>query len=97
MRRQPVHLAQIISNLVDNAAKYTPETGHISVAVTSEGDEVLLEVRDTGVGIRAERALAIFEPFTQMHESSNSFAGGLGVGLALVRSLTELHGGNLGR
>ena len=89
----PVRLAQIISNLVDNAAKYTPEDGHISVAVSSEEHHVLLEVRDTGVGISADQARGIFQPFTQLPGSSESFAGGLGLGLALVLSLTELHGG----
>ena len=88
-----MRLAQVVSNLVDNAAKYTPEKGHISVAVSSEGTEATLAVRDTGIGIPAERAQSIFQPFTQLAESGEMSAGGLGLGLALVRSLTELHGG----
>ncbi|MEO6237576.1 MAG: ATP-binding protein, partial [Vicinamibacterales bacterium] len=90
-----IRVAQIVSNLVDNAAKYTEDNGHISVALSTEGDEVLLQVSDTGVGIPAERRQEIFQPFTQLYGSSGSFAGGLGLGLALVRSLTELHGGSV--
>jgi signal transduction histidine kinase len=88
-----IRLAQVVSNLVDNAAKYTPEKGRISVAVTAECDEVVVAVRDSGVGVPADRAQSIFEPFTQLPESRESSAGGLGLGLALVRRLTELHGG----
>lgn len=88
-----VRLAQVVSNLVDNAAKYTPEKGHISVALLRAGDEVELVVRDSGVGIPPERTARIFDAFTQLEESRGASAGGLGLGLALVKSLTELHGG----
>jgi signal transduction histidine kinase len=89
----PVRLAQVVSNLVDNAVKYTPEHGTITVAVSTDGESVIVAVRDTGVGIPSARAQSIFEPFTQLPESRNASAGGLGLGLALVKSLTELHGG----
>jgi signal transduction histidine kinase len=89
----PVRLAQVVSNLVDNAAKYTPENGRISVAVSSDNGDAIISVRDTGVGIPAERAQSIFEPFTQLRQSHDASAGGLGIGLALVRRLSELHGG----
>jgi signal transduction histidine kinase len=89
----PVRLAQVVSNLVDNAAKYTPERGNITVALSSDDEEVMVVVRDTGVGIPSARAQSIFEPFTQLPQSRQVSAGGLGLGLALVKSLTELHGG----
>ena len=89
----PVRLAQVVSNLVDNAVKYTPENGHIFVAVSAEGTEATLAVRDTGIGLPSEKAESIFQPFTQLANASEMSAGGLGLGLALVRSLTELHGG----
>jgi signal transduction histidine kinase len=92
----PIRLAQMLSNLVDNAAKYTPEHGHISVAAWAEKTEILVTVRDTGVGIPQERIEDIFDPFTQLHDTQDASAGGLGLGLALVRSLTELHGGTVG-
>jgi signal transduction histidine kinase len=91
----PVRLAQAVSNLVDNAAKYTPENGRMSVTVSFEGDHAIVAVSDSGVGVPAERAESIFEAFTQLPESRESCAGGLGLGLALVRKLTELHGGTV--
>jgi signal transduction histidine kinase len=89
----PVRLAQIVSNLVDNAAKYTPDEGHIFVAVSAKDTEATVAVRDTGIGIPTDRAQSIFEPFTQLSAGSAMSAGGLGLGLALVRSLTDLHCG----
>jgi signal transduction histidine kinase len=70
-----------------------PENGHIFVAVSSEGSEATVAVRDSGIGVPAERAQSIFQPFTQLPDASDMSAGGLGLGLALVRTLTELHGG----
>ena len=88
-----VRLAQVVSNLVDNAAKYTPDNGHISVGLIREGEEVEIVVRDSGVGIPPEQIAGIFDAFTQLEGSQVASAGGLGLGLALVKSLTELHGG----
>jgi signal transduction histidine kinase len=93
LEADPVRLAQVVSNLVDNAVKYTPENGNIFVAVSAEGSEAMVAVRDTGIGVPADRAQSIFQPFTQLGDASDMSAGGLGLGLALVRSLTELHGG----
>ena len=90
----PVRLVQVVSNLVDNAVKYTPDAGHITIAVTSEGDDAVVAVQDDGAGIPTGRFQSIFEPFVQLAESREA-RGGLGLGLALVRRLVELHGGRI--
>lgn len=90
-----VRLVQVVSNLVDNAVKYTPEAGHINVAVTADRREAVIVVQDDGAGIPSERLDSIFEPFVQLSESRNAARGGMGLGLSLVRRLTELHGGTV--
>jgi signal transduction histidine kinase len=89
-----VRLTQVVSNLIDNAVKYTPDTGHINVAVTVDGGEAVIVVQDDGSGIPFECMNNIFEPFVQLAASGNA-AGGMGLGLSLVRRLTELHGGTV--
>jgi PAS domain S-box-containing protein len=86
-------LAQIVSNLLTNAAKYTPPGGDISVRAERAGDMVVLSVRDTGIGMTAEVLPRIFELFMQEKQSLDRAQGGLGIGLSLVRSLVERHGG----
>ena len=88
-------LAQVISNLLDNAAKFTPRGGHITLRVERAGDEAVLRVRDTGVGIPPETLPLVFEMFAQADRSLERSDGGLGVGLTLVRRLVELHGGTV--
>lgn len=90
-----VRLTQVVANLVDNAVKYTPDAGHIDVAVIANGHEAMIVVEDDGAGIPAERVDSIFEPFVQLPESRHSARGGMGLGLPLVRLLTELHGGTV--
>lgn len=90
----PTRLTQVISNLLDNAAKYTPEGGTISVTVACHEAECSVNVRDNGAGIPAEEAERIFLPFTQLHKDGD-VEGGLGLGLALVQRLAELHGGSV--
>lgn len=90
-----VRLAQVVSNLVDNAVKYTPDTGHIDVAVTADGREAVIVAQDDGAGIPSERVDSIFEPFVQLSGSRNAARGGMGLGLPLVRRLAELHGGTV--
>lgn len=91
----PTRLAQIVGNLLDNAAKYTPEGGDILLAVQAAGDEVLIRVRDRGIGITADMLPHVFDLFTQADSSLDRSQGGLGIGLALVRNLVELHGGRV--
>jgi len=87
-----VRLIQMVANLLDNAAKYTPSGGHIRIGCTSRRGQAELWVSDTGQGIAADQLSRIFEPFTQGRESS---ADGLGLGLALVRELVQLHHGDI--
>ena len=82
-------LAQVLSNLLNNAAKYTPDGGRIWLTVEKEDDEVVLRVRDTGAGIPREMLSKVFDLFTQMDHSLDRSQGGLGVGLTLVRRLVE--------
>jgi signal transduction histidine kinase len=86
-------LTQIVGNLVNNAAKYTDAGGRIVVAVRARGDYVEIRVRDNGIGIPAEKIPGIFTMFGQVDRTPNRSQGGLGIGLALVRKLVELHGG----
>src|SRR5262249_59702136 len=86
-------LEQIVTNLLDNAAKYTAPKGHIAVTASREENDVVLRVRDTGVGISAEMLPRVFDLFAQGDPSLAHSQGGLGIGLTLVRRLVELHGG----
>jgi PAS domain S-box-containing protein len=88
-------LAQVLSNLLNNAAKYSEEGGRIDLTVEPSGSEAVLRVRDTGVGIAADMLSHIFEMFTQVQSSVGRSQGGLGIGLTLVRSLVEMHGGSV--
>jgi signal transduction histidine kinase/CheY-like chemotaxis protein len=91
----PMRLAQILTNLVTNASKYTLPQGHITLRARTDGGEVLIEVRDDGMGIPPESLDGIFEMFTQVRAHESASAGGLGIGLALSRGLVQLHGGTL--
>ncbi|MET0320784.1 MAG: response regulator, partial [Duganella sp.] len=88
-------LEQIISNLIDNALKYTPAGGRIEVRTWAEDDEVVLSVRDSGVGIAADLLPHVFDVFVQGASTLDRSQGGLGIGLSLVRRLTDLHGGEI--
>jgi len=90
-----VRLTQILTNLLDNAAKFTLTGGTITVQLRTEHDEAVLSVRDTGVGIAPEALARIFDLFTQEDATSDRQQGGLGIGLTLVRRLVELHGGRV--
>jgi PAS domain S-box-containing protein len=86
-------LVQVLSNLLNNAAKYTPEGGNIQVRTSVRDTHVLIEVADNGIGMAPELTLRAFDLFAQAERSSDRSLGGLGLGLALVRSLVELHHG----
>ncbi len=88
-------LAQVLTNLLTNSAKYTPEGGRIWLTGQPDGAEVIIRVRDNGVGIPPERLAGIFEMFSQVEETLGRSQGGLGIGLSLVRSVVELHGGTV--
>ena len=88
-------LEQVVVNLLTNAAKYTDRGGHIWLTVQQEGEEALLSVRDTGIGIASEILPRIFDLFTQAERSLDRAQGGLGIGLALVQRLVEMHGGTV--
>jgi PAS domain S-box-containing protein len=88
-------LAQIFSNLLNNAAKYTPPGGRITLTARREEREAVIEIRDSGVGIAAEALPDIFEMFAQANRARGLAHGGLGIGLALVHGLTEMHGGTV--
>jgi len=89
-------LVQVIANLLNNAAKYTPEGGNIALAVEVHDGEVVIEVADDGIGMERELTERAFELFAQARRSSDRASGGLGLGLALVKSLVELHHGSVG-
>jgi PAS domain S-box-containing protein len=88
-------LEQVVVNLLTNAAKYTADGGHISIAVQQEDTEAVLRVRDAGVGIAPELLPHIFDLFTQAERSLDRSQGGLGIGLSLVQRLVEMHGGRV--
>jgi PAS domain S-box-containing protein len=90
-----VRLTQVASNLLTNAARYTPPGGQIWVTAAREGSEVVLRVRDNGKGIEAELLPSMFDMFVQGPRGPDRAEGGLGLGLSLVRMLTELHGGTV--
>jgi signal transduction histidine kinase len=91
----PARFEQTFGNLVGNAIKYTPSGGAIAVALTLEGDTMVLSVRDSGIGIDPAERQRIFELFVQGPQADERAAGGLGVGLSMARMLVEMHGGTI--
>ena len=91
----PVRLAQVLSNLLNNAAKYTEPGGRIELGAHREGEDVVIVVRDNGLGIATDQIDRVFDLFSQAEHSLGRSAGGLGIGLTLVRSLVELHHGTV--
>jgi PAS domain S-box-containing protein len=89
----PARLAQILGNLLTNAVKYTPNGGRLTVAARREGDAIVVAVTDSGLGIPLEEQGRVFDMFSQVSHNMGRAQGGLGIGLSLVRSLAEMHGG----
>ena len=95
LRGDSVRLSQIVSNLLTNAAKYTPASGRITVRVTDERGEIVIRVRDTGIGIAPDVLPLVFDLFVQERQAIDRAQGGLGLGLTIVRNLVERHGGTV--
>jgi len=95
LRGDRVRLAQVFSNLLNNAAKYTPEGGAVTLTAAREGKDAVVTVRDSGVGIPADVLPRVFDLFTQVDRTLNRSQGGLGIGLALVQRLVQLHDGRV--
>jgi PAS domain S-box-containing protein len=91
----PVRLAQVVSNLLNNAAKYTEDSGRIDLSVEQNAAEAVIRVRDTGIGMAPAVLPHIFEIFTQAQGSASRSEGGLGIGLSLVDNLVKMHGGTV--
>jgi CheY-like chemotaxis protein/two-component sensor histidine kinase len=91
----PVRLIQVFTNLLTNAAKYTNEGGQIRVTATQATDRAIVSVRDSGIGIPVSHLESVFDMFMQVDRSSRRAQGGLGIGLTLVRTLVERHGGRV--
>jgi hypothetical protein len=88
-------LVQVLTNLLNNSVRYTPEGGDIHLAIDVQGERIVLRVKDNGIGMAPELQPHVFDLFTQADRSADRAQGGLGVGLALVKSLVELHGGDV--
>jgi len=95
MHADPVRLAQVLRNLLDNASKYTPNGGQITLSVTVLDETVVVSVSDNGIGITAELLPRVFEPFVQDKHAIGFNGAGLGIGLTVVRELVDAHGGNV--
>lgn len=95
LNADPHRLAQVISNLLNNAAKYTNDGGKIALSTWREEEQVAISVKDSGIGIQREMLEFVFEMFGQVKNSDELVSSGLGIGLTLARSLTEQHGGSI--
>ena len=95
MKGDSTRLSQVVSNLLTNAAKYTPPGGHITIRGPRNDGEVVLRVRDTGMGIAPDVLPRVFDLFVQERQAIDRSQGGLGLGLTIVRNLVERHGGTV--
>nr|WP_263430013.1 ATP-binding protein [Nannocystis pusilla] len=95
VRADPTRIAQVVGNLVNNAAKYTEPGGEIVVRLEREDGDAVIRVRDSGIGIPEEMLAEVFDLFTQVNRSLDRSQGGLGIGLALVKRLVGIHGGQV--
>src|SRR4029453_1134155 len=91
----PARLTQILGNLLQNACKFMPRGGRVELIAGREGTHAVIRVRDEGVGIAADQLPRIFDMYTQIATPEDRSASGMGIGLTLVKSLVELHGGTV--
>ena len=91
----PARLAQVVGNLLNNACKFTDKGGHVWLTVEQEGEQAVIRVRDNGIGIAAEQLPRLFDMFAQVDTSLERSRDGLGIGLTLVKTLVEMHGGTV--
>jgi CheY-like chemotaxis protein/two-component sensor histidine kinase len=91
----PTRLAQVLSNLLNNAAKYSERGGHIHLIAEWQGSDLVVSVKDTSIGIPADKLTSIFDMFSQVDRSLEKSQGGLGIGLTFVKRLVEMHGGRI--
>ncbi len=95
LQADPIRLTQVLSNLLSNAAKYTDTGGRIALSARGEGEELVLRVRDNGIGLSPQAQATVFEMFSQVSSAIDRAEGGLGIGLALSKGVVELHGGTV--
>jgi signal transduction histidine kinase len=95
LEADPVRLTQVLTNLLGNAAKFTEPGGHIRLSAAAEAEQIVIRVRDNGRGIAPDLLPRVFELFEQLPARAAKGSGGLGIGLAVVKSLVELHGGSV--
>jgi signal transduction histidine kinase len=91
----PARLIQVVGNLLHNACKFTERSGHIRLTIERDGDQAVIRVKDNGEGIATEHLAHIFDMFAQIDQSFERSSGGLGLGLSLVKTLVEMHGGSV--
>jgi len=91
----PLRVAQVLSNLLTNAAKYTDPEGQIRITARRDGEDIVIRVVDSGIGISAAALPRVFNMFSQVHSTTDRSEGGLGIGLSLAKGLIELHGGTI--
>src|SRR4030095_3992090 len=96
VKADETRMAQVIDNLITNAVKYTPAGGSVMMAILREGDDAVIRVADTGIGITPALQARIFDLFVQGELTRERAKGGLGIGLTLVKRLVEMHGGSVG-
>ena len=95
LEADPIRLSQILSNLLDNASKYTPDGGEICLLTHVQADDLVIRVSDNGIGISPDALPRVFEPFAQDAHATGFNGQGLGIGLTVVKQLVEAHGGTV--